>query len=163
LILIIYRFIRSLSKQGFNKGTYNNCYIGADTETSKKEVSTENHIVAFSIAVRADHNNIICLYGNNPLEFIYCLQKIREILKGHDIYIYFHNLAYDWVFIRKFMFQAFGEPIKQLNTKPHYPIYIEFENGIILRDSLILSACNLDTWAKDLEVEHKKANWEMEL
>lgn len=149
--------IRSLFKQGFRKGSYNNCFIGLDTETSKKPVGSDNHIVAFSIAIRADHKNIGCIYGNNPNELIYCIRLIREVLKGDDIYIYVHNLAYDWVFIRKFFINAFGDPVKQLNTKFHYPIYIQFENGIILRDSLILAACNLDKWANDLDVEHKKA------
>lgn len=157
--------IRSNKKQGYNRGDYSPCIIAGDTETSKKRISSHNHIVAFSIAFRFDQTNIGCIYGNNPNEFIKCIQEIRKHLKGHDIYIFFHNLAYDWVFIRKFMINAFGEPVKQLNTKPHYPIYIEFENGIMLKDSLILSACNLDKWAKDLDVEHKKAlgKWDYDL
>lgn len=149
--------IRSYKKQGFKKGDYSPCIIAADTETSKKVTGSDNHICAFSIAFRYDNKNIGSIYGNNPNEFIDCLRNIRTYLKGHDIYIFFHNLAYDWVFIRKFMINAFGEPVKQLNTKPHYPIYIEFENGIMLKDSLILSACNLDKWGEDLDVEHKKA------
>ena len=156
--------IRYLKKQGFKKGTYNNCYIGMDTETSKKEIGSDNHICAFSIAIRYEHENIACLYGHAPDQMMEAVDLIREKLRGHDIFIYFHNLAYDWVFIRKFFMDAFGEPIKQLNTRSHYPIYIEFENGIILKDSLILAACNLDKWAKDLNVEHKKAvgSWDYE-
>lgn len=149
--------IRSLNKTGYRKGSYNNCFIAFDTETSKKEVSKDNHIVAFSIACRADHKNIMCIHGHDPNEMISCFHKIRDLLKGDDIYVWVHNLAYDWVFIRKFFINAFGQPVKQLNTKPHYPISIQFENGIQLRDSLILAACNLDKWAKDLDVEHKKA------
>ena len=78
------------------------------------------------------------------------------------MYIYFHNLAYDYVFLRLFLFDAFGTPKKQLNTKPHYPIMIGFENGIILKDSLILAGCKLEKWANDLNVNHKKAvgNWQ---
>ena len=156
--------IRYLKRQGYKKGTYNNCYIGMDTETSKKEIGTDNHICAFSIAIRYEHENITCLYGHDPDQMMECVNLIRDRLRGNEIYIWFHNLAYDWVFIRKFFMAAFGEPIKQLNTKSHYPIYIEFENGIILKDSLILSACNLDKWAKDLDVEHKKAkgSWDYE-
>ena len=149
--------IRNLKKQGFRKGTYNNCFIGMDTETSKKEIGTDNHIVAFSIAIRADHENICSIYGHDPNEMLEALYLIREKLSAHDIYIYFHNLAYDWVFIRKFFMNAFGEPVKQLNTKSHNPICIEFDNGIILKDSLILAACKLEKWAKNLDVEHQKA------
>ena len=148
--------IRTLKKQGYNKGEYSNCFIALDTETSKKINSKDNHIVAFSIAIRYEHKNICCLYGYDPIELIDCINNIRDILKG-NIFLYVHNLAYDWVFIRRFFIDAFGEPVKQLNTKPHYPIFITFENGITLRDSLILSACNLEQWANDLDVEHKKA------
>ena len=154
--------IRYCKKTGYNRGTYNNCYIAFDTETSKKVNSIDNHIVAFSFAIRYDHHNICCIHGMDPDEMMEAFDQIRSRLKGHDIFIWVHNLAYDWVFIRKFLINAYGEPIKQLNTKPHYPIYIEFENGIILKDSLILSACNLDKWATDLDVEHQKAigNWD---
>lgn len=52
---------------------------------------------------------------------------------------------------------TFGHPIKQLNTKSHYPIYIEFENGIILRDSLIIAQRKLEKWGSDLKAKHQKA------
>lgn len=149
--------IRSLGKSGSKKGSYNNCWISADTETSKKPNSTDNHVCAFSMACRYNHKNIMCIYGNKPTELVFCFQKIREVLTGHDIYIYFHNLAYDWIFLRRFLIDTFGEPVKLLATKFHNPIYIEFSNGIILRDSLILSACKLEKWANDLDIEHKKA------
>ena len=149
--------IKAFKKQGYNRGTYNNCYIAFDTETSKKHNSNQNHIVAFSFAIRYDHQNICIVHGYDPDEMMQFFHVLRNNLKGHDIYIWVHNLAYDWVFIRKFLINAFGEPVKQLNTKTHYPISIEFSNGIILKDSLILAACNLDKWAKDLDVEHKKA------
>ena len=150
------------------KGTYNDCIIMADTETSKDHNAqlldefgnpdpTPNHVVAWTISVRFFHINIVTLYGTRPSEFIDALHILRQHLKGDMIYIYFHHLAYDWVFLRRFIIRALCEPKKQLNTKSHYPIYIEFENGITLRDSLILSGCKLEKWAEDLNVEHKKA------
>lgn len=152
----------------FTEGTYNDIILMADTETSKPHdyklydefMNPEpmpNHICAWTISIRAYHMNIVTLYGNKPSEFIEALKLIRNILKGDDIYIYFHNLAYDITFLRRFLMQAFGEPKKQLNTKPHYPIYIKYANGIIIRDSLILAGCKLEKWAKDLNVEHQKA------
>lgn len=150
------------------KGTYNDCIIMADTETSKHPQRYEmddfgnmdplpNHVVAWTISIRAYHMNIVTLYGTRPSEFITCLKKLREILKGDDIYIYFHNLPYDYFFLRRFMFDAFGTPKRQLNVKSHYPINIQWENGIIFKDSLILAGCKLEKWADDLDVEHKKA------
>ena len=147
--------------------SYADAIIMADTETSKSKAGEvcENYVVAFTISVRAFGRNIVTLYGNKPSEFIRCLKKIRRHIKADRIIIYWHNMSYDWTFIRLFMLQAFGKPIKMLATKPHYPIYIEFDNGIIFKDSLILAQRSLEKWADDLDVEHKKATglWDYDL
>lgn len=142
-----------------NNDSYNDCIIMADTETSKKRKDEvyHNHVCAFTISIRAYHKNIVTLYGHKPTEFITSVKKIHGAMQGDKTIIYFHNLAYDYVFLRKFLFEAFGTPVKLLATKSHYPIYIEFNNGIILRDSLILAQRSLEKWAKDMEVEHTKA------
>ena len=142
-----------------NNDSYNDCIIMADTETSKKRKDEiyHNHVCAFTISIRAYHKNIVTLYGHKPTEFIKSVKKIHGAMQGDKTIIYFHNLAYDYVFLRKFLFEAFGTPVKLLATKSHYPIYIEFNNGIILRDSLILAQRSLEKWAKDMEVEHTKA------
>lgn len=142
-----------------NNDTYSDCIIMADTETSKgtSQGIEENHVCAFTLSIRAYHQNIVTLYGNKPSDLVEMLQKLKLYLAGDKTIIYFHNLSYDWVFIRKFMIRSFGNPIKMLATKPHYPIYIEFENGIILKDSLILAQRSLEKWANDMDVEHKKA------
>ena len=150
-----------------SNGTYNDCIIMADTETSKKissEFIGDNHICAWTISIRAFDLNIVTLYGRRPDNFVICLDQIRSHMKGEDTFIYFHNMSYDWVFLRKFLFKEYGLPEKQLNTKSHYPIYIKFSNGIILRDSLILAQRGLDKWAKDMCVVHQKAcgKWDYE-
>lgn len=153
-----------------NNDTYNEVFIMADTETSKahdndtiiekgriKYQDVENYIVAWTISLRAFDRNLVTLWGNNPYDFTKCIQKIIGNMNGYETIIYFHNLAYDWVFLRKFLFERFGLPAKQLNTKSHYPILIQWDNGITFKDSLILAQRSLDKWAKDLQVEHQKA------
>lgn len=151
--------------------TYNDVIIMCDTETSKKHENTtyiapdgttkynqvDNYIVAWTISLRAFNRNIVTLYGNTPNEFCHCIQKIIGNMNGYETIFYWHNMAYDWTFIRRFMFNWFGFPDNQLNTKPHYPILIRWDNGITFKDSLILAQRSLDKWAKDLDVEHKKA------
>ena len=137
--------------------TWSNAIIMADTETSKKRSSEENHVVAFTISIRCFDMNIVTLYGHDPVSMCRCFNKIRNHLSGDHIIIYFHNLPYDYVFLRKFLFAKFGHPKKQLNIKPHYPLFINFENGIQIRDSLILAQRSLEKWANDLQVEHQKA------
>ena len=143
-----------------NSETYNDVIIMADTETSKEVPGTvcKNYVVAWTISIRACDHNIVTVYGTRPSEMVETINKMVIAMPGDRTIIYFHNLAYDWVFCRKFMMQEWGTPLHQLNTKPHYPIFIEFANGICLRDSLILAQRGLDKWAKDLNVQHQKAS-----
>lgn len=157
-------------KGKFQKGTWNDLIIGADTETSKghemiRKGPEPNHVCAWTISMRAYHQNIVTLYGNKPSEMMECLKKIREALKGDEFYIYWHNMSYDHFFLRLFLYREFGTPKKELNTKPHYPIMLKFENGMIFKDSLILAQCKLEKWANDLNVHHKKAvgSWDYDL
>lgn len=157
-------------------GTYNDVIIMADTETSKPEDWHEldefgntdpvpNHVCAWSISFRFFHMNIVTLYGNRPSEFCMMLHNLRTVLLGDDIYIYFHNMSYDHTFLRRFIYKEFGEPKKALNTKPHYPVQVRFNNGIVIKDSLILAGCKLEKWANDLNVDHKKAvgSWDYDM
>lgn len=160
------RSIRKPGNQKFSKPV-NDCWIMADTETSKSEVNGRdkagqiipvyNYVVAWTISIRSCGHNLCTLYGHRPFSMVQCLTRIQEHLHGHRTYIFFHNLAYDWVFLRKFIFEEWGKPIKQLNTKPHYPIIIEFKNGIFFRDSLIIAQRRLEKWAEDMNAEHQKA------
>ena len=167
---ILSRNIMYYKKKGkFQKGTWNDVIIAADTETSKgHEISSDpmpNHVCAWTISIRAYHCNICTIYGTKPSEMMEALKKIRESLKGDEFCVYFHNMAYDYTFLRLFLFREFGKPVKELNTKPHYPIMLGFENGMILKDSLILAGCKLEKWANDLNVNHKKAvgSWDYDL
>ena len=139
--------------------TYNDCIIMADTETSKsvQKGVAQNHVCAFTLSIRAYHQNIVTLYGTKPSEFIRTLNKLKRYLSGDKTIIYFHNLSYDWVFLRKFLMAEYGTPVKMLATKSHFPIYIEFQCGLIFKDSLILAQRSLEKWAIDMDVEHKKA------
>lgn len=147
---------RRKSGRGF-KETVNEVIIMADTETSKKPNSEENHVVAWTISIRAFDRNIVTLYGHRPSEFCKTVRRIINNMDGDKTYFYWHNMSYDWTFIERFMFREFGYPDKQLNTKSHYPILIEWENGIVFKDSLILAQKSLERWAKDMDVEHQKA------
>lgn len=151
-----------------DRDTYNDCIIMFDTETSKKvlgSVDKDNHVVAWTISIRAFNKNIVTLYGNRPDECVECIAKIHEYLPGEYTYFFAHNLPYDWTFLELFFFEKFGYPITQLNTKSHYPISIKFLNGVILRDSLILAQRGLEKWGEDLDVEHQKATgkWDYDI
>ncbi len=158
--------------------SYNDVIIMADTETSKKKEDIrvyekgkyiyktgENHVVAWTISIRAFHHNIVTLWGHKPSKLIETITRIHEHMSGLRTVIYWHNFSYDHIFIRKFAYNYWGTPKEQLNVKSHYPILMEFENGIIFKDSLILAQRNLQKWADDLETEHRKAKgkWDYDL
>lgn len=149
--------IRYLKKSG--RGTresVSECFIMIDTETSKKRNSEHNHIVAWTISIRAYNRNIVTLWGRKPSELITCLKTMLKYLKADSTIMYIHNLSYDYLFLRRYLYQEFGYPLKQLNIKSHYPIYIKWAN-FELRDSLILAQCSLERWARNMNVEHQKA------
>lgn len=155
------RDIRYIMRSGRAKtrDTYNDCIIMLDTETSKERPGEvcKNYVVAWTLSIRAYGQNLVTLYGTRPSEIVTCINNLIMNMRGDNTIIFVHNLSYDWVFLRKFFMKEWGTPEHQLNTKPHYPIFITFANGVMLRDSLILAQRSLDKWAKDLNVEHQKA------
>lgn len=165
--LLKYIWYMNTAGQG-ERTSYNDVIIMADTETSKKKPDVwdskteqwktgENHVVAWTISIRAYHHNICTLYGRKPSKMIETLQRIHDSMQGLKTVVYFHNFSYDHIFLRKFAYKLFGIPIRQLNVKSHYPIYLEYASGLIIKDSLILAQRKLEKWAGDLDVEHKKA------
>lgn len=147
------------NKSNKAKTTYADLIIMADTETSKKKdhVKKDNHICAWSISFRAFGRNLVTLWGQKPTDFPEMLSRVRDNIKSDELYVYWFNMGYDWVFIRKFMFLKFGFPCDALNTKPLCPLSIKWDNGIIFKDSLALAQRSLEKWANDLDCEHKKA------
>lgn len=166
---ILYNILNYKRSGAGGNQSFNDIIIMADTETSKKYNDGRvyhNHVCAWTISLRAYHYNIVTLYGNKPSEFIDCITEIQDKLQGEFTIIYFHNLSYDWVFLRRYILDQYGKPDKQLNTKPHFPIFIQWtDRGLILKDSLILAQRSLDKWAKDLKVDHQKAigKWDYDL
>ena len=177
--------VQTHRKAGRGENTsYNDIIIMCDTETSKCRENTtyyemkttvdedgnphinkilkynpvENYVVAWTLSMRCFGRNLATLYGTSPEEFVECIDRLQKILPGDETFYYWHNLSYDYVFIRKFMFNKFGYPDKTLNTKPHFPIMIKWSaHGITFKDSLILAQRRLEKWAEDLNVPHQKA------
>ena len=121
-------------KKGQKKSkTYNNCFIMFDTETSRKKLSDskqssvlpsglksrENHVVAWTISIRAFDKNIVTLWGHKPSTLCSTMRQIHDSMKGMITIFYAHNLPYDHWFLRQFLFKEFGIPEQQLNIKSH--------------------------------------------
>ena len=159
----------------YNTDTCNDITITLDTETSKKHenrykyikhkngeiekiyLPDHNHVVIWTLTIRMFDLDIATLYGRKPSECVSCIRSIMDELPGQYTHIYTHHLGYDWTYLRRFFFKEFDFPIEQLNVKSHYPIQIKFENGLILKDSLILAQRGLEKWARDMQVSAQKA------
>lgn len=128
-------------------------------------VALENHVCLWTVSLRAYHHNIVTLYGYKPTDMITCITRIHDTLPGQRTVLYFHNLSYDYCFLRQYMFKEWGTPAKELATKPHYPIWLKFENEINIKDSLILFQRSLEKAGKDFGVEHAKAvgKWDYDI
>lgn len=167
-------FVRVIRRAGRrNNEEYNDIIVGADTETSKTRedvfangdyVPNDNIVVAWTISVRCEAGNICTIYGAKPSRFVECLRIMHESMPAKMTQVFFHFLSYDWTFLELFFFSAFGHPKSQLNTKAHYPVRIEFDNGIILRDSLIIAQKTLERWGEELMIQHTKSvgKWDYE-
>ena len=91
-----------------NNKTYNDCIIMFDTETSRKKLKVsrqinllpsglkarENHVVAWTISIRAYHINLVTLWGHKPSTLIETMQKIHDSMKGDITVMYAHNMPY---------------------------------------------------------------------
>ncbi len=142
-----------------SRDLYNDAIIMIDTETSKerpREICI-NHICAWTISIRAYHQNIVTFYGTRPDEMIHTMDNIVKAMEGDRTIMYCHNFSYDYIFLRQFMYQEWGTPKNQLNTKPYYPLFVTFANGLQIRDSLILAQRSLEKWCLDMKVDHGKA------
>lgn len=159
-------------RRGRRKSALNNVTCMIDTETSKsapdkftvnkhigkKEYADNiNYIVAWSFAISIYGIPVLAIYGHGPRELLDCMQRVHAALPGDATIYYCHNLSYDYVFLRRFLLDAWGAPASQLATKPHYPVSLVWDSGIEIRDSLILAQCSLEKWAENLHVLHGKA------
>ena len=138
-----------------------NLIICADTETSKQANAQEpapNYVVAWSLCVFNYAAGVQrAYYGHRPNTLITFIDRLAKDIDA-GITIYFHNLNYDYTFLRLFAFDRWGFPDDQLAVKPHKPLLIRWRNaGITWKDSLILAQRSLMRWAADLNVKHQKA------
>jgi len=146
---------------------YSELVITVDTETSKSKNKDDktNHVCIWTMTIRDFDKEYETLWGRTPGELVKCLHYMRHNIHADKVLVYIHNLGYDYIFLRKFLFKTFGYPVRQLNVKPLEPVSVEFKCGYVIRDSLVIAQRKLEKWAEDLDVEHKKAvgKWDYSL
>lgn len=134
---------------------YVNAWCALDTETYADEKA--GWIVFWSICMEY-HGQTVTIWGRTPAELCGMLQRISMELgltENRRMVFYVHNYAYDYVFLKNFMLEAFGQPVKSLAVKPHRYINMVWSNGIEIKDSYILAQCSLEKWGRDLGAGRK--------
>lgn len=124
-----------------------------DTETTSTYVGKKKEKFAFvyewSFCI-AQHEQYYTCYGRKLSEFVELLQTLRKYFRlseNKKLYIWIHNLPFDFQFIRKLThFDVFA-------TDTRKPILAQTKY-FCFRDSLILSAMSLEKTAKNL-TSHK--------
>lgn len=142
--------------KGNNTTYYLSEAMYCDTETSWNK-DTENTICWIS-SIQVLFNNKYYLF-RKPTEFMDFLNdiiKLYKLNKYRRVRLLFHNASYDLSYLLGF-FQKYlpdKDDVMMLNDRHKIKAYRQ--GGIDILDTYALSNCSLETWGKNLNVEHKK-------
>lgn len=131
-------------------------YICLDTETSHNH--NEEHPECWVYQWAFTFNNAI-YYGRKPSDLIKAFNKIIEFYhldENNKIYVFVHNLPYDFSYLCLFLHQAYGDPVNILASDLHKPFVITYSCGLEFRCTYKLSNDSLDRWSRKLGVKHPK-------
>lgn len=92
--------IRTVNRPSKNKKktSYNDIIMMFDTESSKdhkpknRKDICENHLVVWTLSIRAYHTNIVTLYGRRPDELAMCIKRIHASMHG-DISVFYCHMG----------------------------------------------------------------------
>lgn len=101
----------------------------------------------------------ICVTGRTWEEWIKFLDKLQYFYKfdyENIIVCYVHNLAFEFVFMYKFLEKHYGS-LDIFASRARKPIKVTAANGIEFRCSYFLTNMNLNGFTKNENVEHPKA------
>ena len=106
------------------------------------------------------------IYGRKPSDMCACFEHLADVLQLDDTRhasIYFHNLAYDYQYLKHFIQETIDrgfnpdDEYRLLATAPHKIISYQTTSGITFKCSYRLSNASLDFWSrKMLFTTHKK-------
>lgn len=129
--------------------------ITVDTETFVFDKKDIGYITDWSITIE----NECCIYGNHVSDLVDTIDRIADTLhadKDHLVRFYVHNFPYDYMFLRNHMFRKWGEPDRNLASKTHRYIFMDWTSfGIEFRDSEILTQRSLERLCQDMGTTEK--------
>ena len=115
------------------KAEYINLTCALDIETT----STEADGFLYTIQANFGGMNVLVRYVEDWLRIVDMLVENFELTPERRLVIYVHNLGYEHMYLTQIMRERYGLA-DILLTKSRKPLYIRYNNGIELRDSLKL-------------------------
>lgn len=123
----------SVRKNSHAKAEYINLTCALDIETT----STETDGFLYTIQANFGGMNVLVRYVEDWLRIVDMLVENFELTPERKLVIYVHNLGYEHMYLTQIMRERYGLA-DILLTKARKPLYIRYNNGIELRDSLKL-------------------------
>ena len=140
------------------KEWYVDAWASFDTETTAD--ASAGFIVMWTSTICYKGRAVTC-WGRTADDAISYFDTLADLLRLSErtrLPVYVHNYSYDYVFLRNFLIDAFGVPVRALAVKTHRYISMIFANGIEFKDSYILAQCSLEKWGRDLGASLQKAS-----
>ncbi len=124
-----------------------------DIETSRVPGLEQSACYHWQLQCGFEHPTI---YGRELWQFRKLMDSFAEnIPKDHTLYIFVHNLAYEFHFLRGVYPELSADDVFSL--KPRKPVKVKLYGGKIeLRCSYILTNMSLGEWTAKMKVEHQK-------
>lgn len=130
-------------------------YVCLDTETSHNH--NINNPIGWIYQWAFTYKKTI-VQGRKPSEIVDAVDKILKINNCsavRSLYIFVHNLPYDWQYIGQFFIERYGVP-EILADAPHKVFRCTFNCGITFCCSYKLTNKSLDKFTSDLGTKHRK-------
>lgn len=141
------------------KITYMKCFATFDIETTTVQPDPDEAPEGFMYHWQTDIGGVV-VYGRRWEEWLALMQTISEWLglsPEKRMVVIVHNLAYEFQFIKDFLFDEFGG-CEVFATGRRTPIYVSTDNGFEFRCSYKLTNMSLEKACEnELGVIHPKA------
>lgn len=124
---------RLVSRKRYAKTEYVDCTCTLDIES----YNTKEDGWIYSIQLNIRGINMVVRYVEDLISLLERLIDALQLGADRRLVLYIHNLGYEQYYLYQILSARWGLP-DILLTKPHKPLYVRWDNGIELRDSLKL-------------------------
>ena len=131
-------------------------FMACDIESSHN--NNENNPKCWITSIQVYFQNKYYLF-RKPTEFTSFLCEIinkYELNSNRRLWVLFHNASYDLSYLIGFFQKYLPYKNDKIILNNRHKIKHYRQGGICILDTYALSNCSLETWGKNLNVEHKK-------